>query len=464
MFQKVESTMRKNFVLDTNILLDNPESLFGFDDNNVWLTGTTLQEIDLKKSKGRGDVQHNARECARILDRLRKEGDLLNGVNLPGGGKLFVEPNGISASNLPAGFSIESPDNRIISTCVYLEKEKHLKAVILVTNDMMMRVNATACKVKVQEHLNDIVQDTGYGGYSSVTCFSKIQGLYSGPVRCPKGLKGDDGDLLHGTGKPFQNEFLTMKYGTASALVFHRNGMLYRIRDTQLCGWITPKNAIQHFMVHALLAPPEEIPLVIFSGPAGTAKTFLSMAVALDQMGLLKDGEDKAYSKLVITRPNVLSDEGFGYWAGDKREKMDPLLAPYYDNIRKILRKSTNEDEKAVDRRIDDMIQDGMLELSPLSHIRGRSISDAYIVCDEAQNASRKLIKDVITRGAEGTKVVLCGDPTQIDAPNLDRYNNGLVYAIESMKTDDTTVVINNIPDNYSLRSVLARAALQRMK
>ena len=110
---------------------------------------------------------------------------------------------------------------------------------------MMMRVNATACKVKVQEHLNDIVQDTGYGGYSSVTCFSKIQGLYSGPVRCPKGLKGDDGDLLHGTGKPFQNEFLTMKYGTASALVFHRNGMLYRIRDTQLCGWITPKNAIQ---------------------------------------------------------------------------------------------------------------------------------------------------------------------------------------------------------------------------
>lgn len=170
------------------------------------------------------------------------------------------------------------------------------------------------------------------------------------------------------------------------------------------------------------------------------------------------------YRKILISRPNVETDEGFGYLPGDLQAKMNPLLAPYYDNLETLLRgKEKEESDDMIRTQIEDLMEDGVIEICPLNYIRGRSISNAFIICDEAQNAKRSLIRDIITRAGEGTKVVLLGDPAQIDAPTLDRRNNGLVYAIESMKGDLTTSILSNIPAKASVRSKLAQTAVQKM-
>lgn len=361
-------------MLDTNILLDDPNNIYGFDDNNVWITGTTLQELDDHKEFGKGDIKYNARKCGHLLDSLREEkGSLVNGVELQNGGRLFVEPDGVSEENVPRGFSLEIPDNRIISSCVHIKKRKDVKGpVILVTNDSLMRINADTCGVLVQKYFNDVVEDSGFLGYSEISEFKRIQELYNKKViNCPKRLLDMDGEALHGTGVPVENEFLIAKYGNSSALMAYRNGALHLVQDKMLCSWITPMNSLQRFMIYALMAPPEEIPLVIFSGPAGTAKTFLSLAAGIEQT-YVSQKKTGRYKRVLISRPNVETDEGFGYLPGDLEEKMSPLLAPYYDNLETILRGKSDEEDDVIQGQIEDMFKDRVLEICPLSYIRGR--------------------------------------------------------------------------------------------
>ena len=456
-------------------MLDNPQSIFGFDDNNVWITGTTLQELDAKKRLGSGEIRFNARECCRILDNMRqKEGySLLTGVQMDNGGKLFVQSAGVDRKYLPDGYSIDVPDNRIISTCHYIDEFVSSKPelngqVILVTNDVSLRVNADICGVCVQEYKNDIVKASGYKGFDDVGNFERIDEIFkNGTMLCPDELISLNGEPLNGTGKPLENEYLTLHYGNASALTVYRAGLLTRIKEQMICGWVKPKNSIQSYAMHALLAPPEEIPLVIISGPAGTAKTFLSLAAGMEKTYVSQKrgrNDGGVYRKIMISRPNVETDAGFGYLPGDLQSKMDPLLAPYYDNLEILLRgRFQDESDEEIRIHIEDLLEDGVIEICPLSHIRGRNIPGAFIICDEAQNAKKSLIRDVVTRAGEGAKVVICGDPNQIDAPTLDIYNNGIVYAVESMKGDMTTAIINGIPAKDSVRSKLSQTAIQRM-
>ncbi len=445
--------MIKNYLLDTNILLQNPNSIFGFDDNKVWLCGTTLQELDGKKTAG-GEIGYNARECVRVLDKLRESGDLIKGVKI-GKGTLLVEPDGVSADNLPNGFNITIPDNRIISTCAHLNKRLKSK-VILVTNDISMRVNASICGINVEGYRNDQVEDSGYKGHCDLACTEgDIDELYaSGKIELT------DCDLI-------ENEFVRMKVGQKSALGVYRKGAVELI-DTKkltLFGGIKPKNYMQSFMIWALLQPADELPLVILNGPAGTAKTFLSLAAGLHQTYVSQRRYEGDYNRIIISRPSADSYSEFGFLPGDLKRKTEPLLASFYDNAEIILsgkgKDSYKEGKSMSGMQIDELLDSGIVEICALSFIRGRSLMNSYLIADECQNASKTLIRDIITRAGEGTKVI-CGDPNQIDAPALDKRTCGLAYAYSRMIGDPLSCCLTLDAEN-SVRSKLAKSAIKRL-
>lgn len=246
--------MKKYYVLDTNILLQSPNAIFGFEDNTVVITGTTLQKLDAKKNL-EGEIGYNARQTARILEDIRKRGDLIKGVKLKEtGGKFLFEPNEVSQENLPEGFDIKKADNRIISTCIGLAG-KTKKAVILVTNDIMMRVAAAVCNVAVQEYKNDRIKETAYMGYRELPAVREIiDELYKKQTISP--------DLFEVETPFVPNEYITLTDGNSSALCVYRENSIRLLKETTAFG-IRPQNRLQRFALDALLAPAEEIPLVI---------------------------------------------------------------------------------------------------------------------------------------------------------------------------------------------------------
>lgn len=458
--------MIKNYVLDTNLLLDNPNVIFGFKDNNVYITGTTLQELDYHK-KDAGEIGYNARECGRILSELSGDyWNLTKGVPLPNEGRLYTIAYGVDESLLPKGFSISVPDNRIISTCKYLEGKFGKGKVILLSNDTYMRINASTCGVQTQSVRNDRVEDSNYTGHRVINIQSPsiIDDIYSrGYVDTERVLKEMREDEMALT----MNEFLTLMCGEQTALTVYRGDRIESVsnqmKDRKIYGNIKPRNALQSYALWALLNP--EIDLVILKGPAGTAKTFLSLAAGLTQSELKEKRESDIYHQILISRPNVEgSDRGFGALPGDLGEKMAPLLASYYDNLDILLRRALSKKERMdIAAKINELFATGAISVCPLAYIRGRSLKGRYLICDEAQNANAQLIKAVVTRAGLGTKIVIAGDPDQCDAPHLDKYRNGLVYVGEAMKGAKNTAILR-FGEKQCERSNLAKIAIERMK
>ena len=781
----------KIFVLDTNILLTSPNAIFGFGDNTVVITGTTIEELDSKKRDGsNGEIRHNARESARILDELRMKGDLTVGVPLDNGGMFKVELWDDESNKLPKDYNLKQHDNQIINICVNL-KEKHNQPVILVTNDAFMRIKASLCDVKVEKYRNDRIEsEEFYTGRRVLDVSSDIiNSLYRD--------KSIDVNMLN---KYIENnfierEFVTLKAaGNQSALCNYSDGKLHVLKKIERVFGVTPRNAAQTFFLSALLAPADEIPMVIGLGPAGCvdneteffngkewktintwnkndkvlqfdintnvatlvtpnayikipcdemihfetkyginqtlsldhnviaygyskttkgytnikeflakdfvelyknghpelrfktdfiysgcgidlsdseikimcavicdgtfnknnpdskrctlnlkkerkckqieelfdvtntvynktkmtngytrymfdaprrekefssfwydctqhqlqivcdnilqwdgsetngrktftqankttvdflqfafsacgyraaisiskekgeiktlddkeykrkndlyrmtiskrtmvglssdrredhvqtqfervkptdgykycfnvpthalvlrrkgrifitgncAKTFLSLAAGLDQT--YDSRSNRNYDKILITRSNTMADADFGYLPGELEEKMLPLLAPFFDNLESLLRGSSGEDSSQVQMQIEDLLETKVIDICPMAYMRGRSITNSYLIVDEAQNATKSQIRDIITRAGKGTKVILLGDPEQIDNHLLDRWNNGLVFAAEKMKGSPLCAQIT-FTDNESVRSELATEAIKRLE
>ena len=447
--------MIKRFVLDTNILLEFPRAMAeDFADNTVIICGTVLQELNAKKTAD-GEIGYNAREAGRILDAFRKTGDLLYGVPTPSGGQLVFAPNGVKQENLPEGFSISSPDNRILSACVSLNKRDPKNPVILVTSDVLMRLSATACGIETQEFRKVMVEESSYDGHTTIdVAQEKIDELYKEKHISAEFLP----DPL------YENEFITLTAGSSSALSVYKKGAL-NLLPQQNIGWIRPKNALQSYAMWALTRPAEELPLVILEGPAGVAKTFLSIAAGLSGTYNAQKRTEADYYKMIITRPVADAfdgGQGTGYLPGGLEDKLHYLYQSYYDNLGVILRGGEKEDETQIQKQIDDMIEDGVIEVGSLAFIRGRSLMNTYLICDEAQNASKTLIRDVITRAGTGTKIVIAGDPSQIDVPTLSKRNNGLVTAADYMKGSPLCAYIR-FGAETSVRSPLAKEAIRRM-
>jgi len=445
--------MLKNYVLDTNILLSYPDSIYAFEDNNVIITSTVLQELDSKKS-ALGDLGYHAREACRILESFRLRGDLINGVPIERNGEvsgiLYLSLS--DSAPLPDYYSFDKPDNRIIAATKGIAKRTNIPTV-LVTNDISMRINATVCKVEVQEYKNIRIEDEGYKGWTELEVTENIiDSLYAN-----SSLSYSNSDLL-------DNEFVILKSGSKSALAIFHKGLLVRINTDKPSFrpyGIKTLNVAQKFAMYSLLAPVSDIPLVILNGPAGVGKTFEALAAGLS--GTYAPRSEQLYNRLLITRANTQTeDRDFGYLPGGLQDKMRPLLAPFYDNLESLLRAGVREEQEQINTQIEDLFATGTIQLAPLAYIRGRSICDSFLICDEVQNVSQRMIKDIITRVGRGTKLVLMGDTSQIDNFTLDKHNNGLTYAINKMKGSSYCAIVQ-FDESDSVRSELSREALERM-
>ena len=455
--------MVKAYILDTNILLDSPRAIFGFDDNTVIITGTTLQELDSKKTAP-GELGFNARETCRIIEKLRLKGDLTAGVPMDNAGVFKVILNA-GQWHMPSGYSENKPDNQIINTVLDIKKNQgHMfNQVILVTNDISMRINASVCAAAcgfsdfVESYRNDHVSSTEmYTGKRELHVSKEtIDYIYKNKMLPPEAIFRED------IPEPVENEFFILQSDQSSALAVYRNHELKLIDTKALHPYhIQPKNASQTFALWALMQPVEEIPFVILKGPAGTAKTFLSLAAGLDQT--YDSRAHRSYDSVLISRNNVMADADFGYLPGELEDKMNPLLAPFFDNLESLLRGNSDEDRECISRQIEDMIDSGVIEICALAYMRGRSITNKFLIVDETQNATRSQIRDIITRAGAGCKIVICGDPEQIDAHNLDKLNNGLVFASEKMKGSPVCAQIS-FTEEESVRSELAKEAIKRL-
>ena len=261
----------------------------------------------------------------------------------------------------------------------------------------------------------------------------------------------------------YPNQFVTLctdnEFNKKSALTVYQDGYLKLIGKQKTFGHIKPLNAMQTYAIWALRQPAEVIPLVILIGPAGTAKTLLSLAVGMEFT--YAGSYEAKYNKVLLSRPNGIGFSNIGFLPGDLDQKLSPLMASYYDNMEVILG-FEDEDREQIRIQMEDILETGVVELCSLDFIRGRSLQNTYIICDEAQNASKGLIRDVVTRAGRGSKVILAGDPEQIDVPSLDKYNNGLVFAASTMMDSQYSAIIT-FDNSQSVRSELAKEAIRRM-
>ena len=454
--------MIKTYVLDTNILLQTEGRVInGFDDNVVVIPGMVLEELDNQKTAP-GERGFAARECIRRITEIKDNNHgLAYGVSLDNGGIFEIESNS-DMSYLPSGWKADKPDNIILGTVIYLTKAEREKnndnKVVLITNDVSMQVKASIIGVEVQSYKNDqVVSDKSYTGkdvlYLPDSVLQELYARESVPAKSViieenKKYNADFAGLLENC------FYITKNFEcSSSALSYFYQGNLHLIKASEFdnIAGISPKNSDQIFAMEALMRPVDEIPLVILKGCAGSGKTMLTLAAALYQM------EKCMYDKIIITRSNTLADEELGFLPGTLEEKMGPLLAPFYDNLRFLLR-MTGEDDEQINLLLDDMIERGTIEIVSLAYIRGRSIPNTFIIIDEAQNLSINQCRTIATRIGIGSKLCLMGDTSQIDNPKLDKRNNGLSFISEKFAGNG---LCQQVEFTESVRSAISAEAIR---
>jgi PhoH-like ATPase len=407
--------MVKTYILDTNILLHDPESIFAFEDNEVVIPLLVIEELDDHKRRP-DEVGRNARVVARKLDELRAKGPLSEGIDLPKGGRLRIELNHHDLSHLPPGVDLDKPDNRILVVSLNLHKRTG-KKVILVTKDLNLRIKADVIGVTTEDYYSDKVDYTElYSGVAELFVPTEKLDVFYKAKELP----------LNGLGPGRENQFFVLKNElnpSQSALARCQGDRLLPLSFSQAAPMgIRARNKEQSFALELLL--DDKVSVITLAGPAGTGKTLLAVAA-----GLEKVLEENVYSRLLVTRPVTPLGEDLGFLPGSKEEKLKPWMQPIQDNLEFIFHQA--EDPRSIQAQLKDQ---GMLEMEALTYIRGRSIPGQFIICDEAQNLTPHMVKTLVTRAGEGTKIVFTGDPEQIDHPYLDSSSNGLSYLVEKLK------------------------------
>lgn len=409
--------MKKIFVLDTNVLLHDPKAMFAFEDNDVVIPIYVIEEIDNFK-KDLSELGRNARQIARVLDELRSEGALGQGVQVASGGLVQVA---ITNRALPSEYATSNKtDNQILATALQFHEDAvkaGLRTTIFVTKDVNLRIRADALGLTVEDY------DTER---------QEISELYSGVAEID--VSGEAIDTFYKTGSLalpdpyyYPNQFVFLKdpanpshtamgkinldNQTVEPLIKHKDGM-----------WgVRPRNKEQSFAADILMN--DSVKLVTLVGKAGTGKTLMAIAA-----GLHKVTEENAYQRLLISRPIFPLGKDIGYLPGDIEEKLTPWMQPIFDNVEFLMGLSRSERKSG--RSYHELMDLGVLEIEPLTYIRGRSIPNQFMIVDEAQNLTPHEVKTIISRAGDNTKIVLTGDPYQIDNPYVDSTNNGLVHAV----------------------------------
>ncbi|MGD1089516.1 MAG: PhoH family protein [Verrucomicrobiota bacterium] len=412
----------KNYIIDTNVLLHDPNSLLSFNDNSVLIPIEVIEEIDRFKRES-SELGQNARAVSRMLDGLRGEGHLSEGVKLPTGGRLKIvfykngHANGVNGEN---GFSSHSVDNRILSLAAGIQKAQPKNPTILVSKDINLRIKADALGLQAEDYENDrvFITDLYTGMMEMLVAPEKIAAF-----------RGKSEFLLEKGRKFFPNEYCTLLDETnpkraALTKVDATGEKLVPILDCREGVWgIKPRNREQHFAFDALL--DDRIKLVTLMGKAGTGKTLLAMAA-----GLKRVVNDREFRRLVVARPTISMGKELGFLPGSLEEKLAPWMQPIHDALEMLSDLNMGHDH----RRSGDLMRSGSIVVEALSYIRGRSIANQFMIIDEAQNLTPLEAKTIITRVGNGTKIIFTGDPYQIDNPYVDSSSNGFNYVVSRFR------------------------------
>ena len=431
--------MASTFVLDTCVLLADPNSPLRFDEHDVVLPLVVVEELDRKKTR-LDEVGANARAAIRLLEELGASavGGMRDPVGLPGGGSLRIELNGIVSDRLPTVLDPTTPDHRILATCLNLPAEDQA---VLVTKDASLRIKGAQLGVAVQDYRADTVQ---------------VDQLRSGVIE--HRVEGDTIDRLFDEGKLVitdleapVNEFVVLKHGAsrsalARVIQSEPEVVVERMPTHVRAFGVEPKNLRQTVALHQLLDP--DIPAVSLMGMAGTGKTFLSLAAALDQV--LEQGR---YRRVSVYRPLIaVGRQEVGYLPGDLSEKLAPWMAAVHDNLYALFSDAGVDGAKGA---IEELVARGELEMAAVTYLRGRSITGEFVIIDEAQNLELSTLKVILTRMSRDSKVVFCGDLSQVDNPYISPYG-GMAALIEKFKDSS---LFAHVSLERSVRSPLAEMA-----
>ncbi len=433
-------------MLDTNVLLQDPYSIFSFKDNEVVIPAVVLEEVDSKK-RNLDEVGRNARQVSKLIDNLRKSGKLHEKIKLHNGGTIRIELNHKSFHQLQEIFLEKTNDNRILAVAknLFLEEQtkEDGKQVILVSKDTLVRVKADALGLIAEDFLNDrvIEIDHIYSGFLEVYIAKEFLDQFY--------MKGELTVSEIVNHPLYPNQFVIMKdsMGSKASAVGMVDWEAKKVKkllfDQERIWGIKARNVQQTMAIELLLR--EDIHLVTMIGKAGTGKTLLALATALMQT------EDLGkYQKLLVARPIVPLGKDIGYLPGEKGEKLRPWMQPIYDNLEYLFNTKKTGELEAILSGINS------IEVEALTYIRGRSIPEQFMIIDEAQNLTKHEVKTILTRVGERSKIVLMGDPEQIDHPYLDEHNNGLTYVVEKFKEQQISGHVKFIKGE---RSVLAQLA-----
>ena len=437
--------VKKNFVLDTNVILHDYKCIENFQENDIYLPIVVLEELD-KFKKGSDQINYNAREFVRKLDTLTSNDLFLKGASLgPGKGVLHVVTGDKYQEKIYQSFPEKTADHRILSCTLSVaeaEKDRKVKT-ILVTKDVNLRMKARSLGIEVEDYITDKV--------INVDIFERAQDTYENidPDLIDKMYASPDGvdaDLFDIKSKLDPNECFILK-SVRNTVLARYNPFTNKFKkvDKSSNYGIQPRNAEQSFAFEVLNDP--DVKLIGLTGKAGTGKTLLALASALKQANV--------YKQILLARPIVaLANKDLGFLPGDEKQKVAPYMQPLFDNLNVIKGQFTPGGSDA--RKIDDLQKNGQLVIEALAFIRGRSLSETFCIIDEAQNLTPHEIKTIITRAGEGTKMVFTGDIQQIDSPYLDAQSNGLAYMVDKMKGQELFAHINLIKGERSQLSELA--------
>jgi PhoH-like ATPase len=415
--------LEKTFVLDTNVLLFDANSIFKFGSNKVFIPLIVVEELDRFK-KDQNENGRNARYFSRLVDDLRSHGPLSQGVSLEHGGKLFISATPEYKGKHVGGIDLKINDNLILASALILQEAG--ENVILITKDINLRLKGDAVGIVSEDYgTSDIELTELYSGQKvlemdveRIAEFERNRFLPLNETEL-SGIQPNEYLIMHEPGNPHKKAIgrYSKKKGGVVPLIRFREGV-----------WgIHPKNIEQQFALDALLN--NEVNLVSLVGKAGTGKTLLAIAAGLE----VAIGKQE-YSRVLVSRPVMPMGRDLGFLPGDVNEKLGPWMQPIFDNIDFLF---GNQRAKNETTTWDELINQGLLHVEPLTYIRGRSLPSQYMIVDEAQNLTPHEVKTIITRAGEGTKIVLTGDCEQIDNPYLDSVNNGLAYCVDRLKGED---------------------------
>lgn len=412
---------KKTYILDTNVYLTDANAIFAFGKGDILVPLKVLEEIDRHK-KRQDSVGLNARNIIRILDSLREKGNLKKGVRI-GKGKGIIFIKNCDTSLLPKELSPSDPDNMIIGTVLAQRQEFPNKKITIVSRDINMRIKCDSLEILVQDYtVGQVVQDSSllYTGFAKHLVDDEIVDQF---------YEDEDIFLEKEEIKLYPNQMVMLvsnsnEKKTALARFVNYNSSLKKITENGDVWGVRSRNKEQSFALDLLLNP--NVPVITLVGKAGSGKTLCAIAAGLHQT--VEDGKESIYRRLIVTRPIQPLGRDIGYLPGSMEEKMIPWLSPIKDNLEYLM-----GDKKMLDL----YINDGTIEIEALTYIRGRSISNAYLIIDECQQLTQHEIKTILTRVGENTKIVMTGDIEQIDNVYVDETSNGLTYVVEKLKEHD---------------------------